>query len=129
MQAEAEHRRSDGDPQKEINLARENNQIATVLNSIHQFKIQAHRLNRRRSAHEINKHVSDGVYKRPAENKLDFDAKDFSKSEVEFVDVKDTLQTLFQTLRDVERDGQESYILAEGNRHTEHEQRHRGAHK
>ena len=41
----------------------ESNQIATVLNSIHQFKIQAHRLDRSRSAQEINKHVSDGVNK------------------------------------------------------------------
>ena len=39
----------------------ESNQIATVLKSIHQFKIQAHRLDRSRSAQEINKHVSDGV--------------------------------------------------------------------
>ena len=39
------------------------NQIATVLNSIHQFKIQAHRLDRSRSAQEINKHVSDGINK------------------------------------------------------------------
>ena len=35
----------------------ESNQIATVLNSIHQFKIQAHRLDRSRSAQEMNKHV------------------------------------------------------------------------
>ena len=41
----------------------ESNQIATVLNSIHQFKIQAHRLNRSRSGQEINKHVSDGISK------------------------------------------------------------------
>ena len=67
----------------------ESNQISTMLNSIHQFKIQAHRLNRSRSAQEINKHVSEGVYK----NKCDVDAKDFSKSEAELVDVKDTLQT------------------------------------
>ena len=39
----------------------ESNQIATVLNSIHLFKIQAHRLDRSRSAQEINKHVSDGI--------------------------------------------------------------------
>ena len=41
----------------------ESNQIATMLNSIHQFKIQAHRLDRSRSAQEINKHVSDGINK------------------------------------------------------------------
>ena len=61
-----------------------------MLNSIHQFKIQARRLNRSTSAQEINKHVSDGVYKHPVGNKCDFEAKDFSKSEVELVDVKDT---------------------------------------
>ena len=61
------------------------NQIATVLNSIHQFKIQAHMLNRSTSVPEI--------YKNPVENKCDFEAKDFSKSEAELVDVKDTLQT------------------------------------
>ena len=41
----------------------ERNQIATVLNSIHQFKIQAHRLDRSRSAQEINKHVFGGINK------------------------------------------------------------------
>ena len=71
----------------------ESNQISTMLNSIHQFKIQAHRLNRSRSAQEINKHVSEGVYKHHVENKCDVDAKDFSKSGAELVDVKDTLQT------------------------------------
>ena len=50
--------RSEGDQQS--------NQIATVLNNIHQFKIPAHRFNRGRSAQEINKHVSDDVR---AENK------------------------------------------------------------
>ena len=59
------------------------NQIATVSNGIHQFKIHAHRLSRSRSAQEINKHVSYGVYKHPVENKCDFEAKDFSKSEAE----------------------------------------------
>ena len=82
MQAEAEHRRSDGNPQNEINVARK----AT-------FNIQAHKLSRSRSAQEINKHVSDGVYKHPVENKCDFEAKDFSKSEAELVDVNNTLQT------------------------------------
>ena len=41
----------------------ESNQIATVLNSIHQFKILAYRLDRNRSAQEINKHVYDGINK------------------------------------------------------------------
>ena len=41
----------------------ESNHIATVLNSIHQFKIQAHRLDRSRSAQEIIKHVSEGINK------------------------------------------------------------------
>ena len=61
-----------------------------MLNSIHQFKIQAHRLARSRRTQEINKPVSDGVYKHPVENTCDFEAKDFSKSEAELVDVKDT---------------------------------------
>ena len=93
MQAEAEHRRSDGDQQNEINLPQKSNQVATVLNSIHLFNIQARRLIRSRSAQEINKHVLDGVYKHPVGNKCDFEAKDFSKSEVELVGVKDTLRT------------------------------------
>ena len=60
----------------------ESNQIATVLNNIHQFKIPAHMLNRRRIAQEINK-------PKTAKTK---GAKDFSKSEAEMVDVMDTLQ-------------------------------------
>ena len=65
MEAEAEHRRGEG---KETSRAKsiwheENNQIATVLNSIHQFTIQAHRLDRSRSAQEINNNVSDGFRK------------------------------------------------------------------
>ena len=62
------------------------------MNNIHQFKIPAHRLNRSRSAQEINKHVSDDV---SAENKpktANKEAKDFNKSEVELVDVMDTFQ-------------------------------------
>ena len=63
------------------------------MNNIHQFKIPAHKLNRSRSAQEINKHVSDDVR---AENKPKTakikEAKDFSKSEAEMVDVMDTLQ-------------------------------------
>ena len=63
------------------------------MNNIHQLKILAHRLNRNRSAQEINKYVSDGVR---AENKPKTantkEAKDFSKSEAELVDDTDTLQ-------------------------------------
>ena len=33
----------------------EEQQVATLLNNIHQFKIPAHMFNRSRSAHEINK--------------------------------------------------------------------------
>ena len=77
--------RSEGDQQS--------NKIATVMNNIHQFKIPAHRLNRSRSAQEINKHVSDDVR---AENKPKTaktkEAKDFNKSEAELVDVMDTFQ-------------------------------------
>ena len=67
----------------------ESNQIATVLNSIHQFKMQAHRLDRSRTAQEINKHVSPTVSTKTVKIK---EAKDFSKSEAEMVDVMDTLQ-------------------------------------
>ena len=63
------------------------------MNNIHQLKIPAHRLNRSRSAQEINKYVSDDVR---AENKPKTaktkEAKDLSKSEAELVDVTDTLQ-------------------------------------
>ena len=63
------------------------------MNNIHQFKIPAHRLNRSRSAQEINKHVSDDVR---AENKPKTaktkEAKDFNTSEAELVDVMDTFQ-------------------------------------
>ena len=41
----------------------------------------------------INKHISDGVNKLPAENKCDLkteEAKDFSKSDAELVYVMDT---------------------------------------
>ena len=73
----------------------ESNKIATVLNNIHQFKIPAHRLGRGGSARKINKHVSDDVNKHPVENKCDLrpmpskikEAKDYSKSETEMVDV------------------------------------------
>ena len=63
------------------------------MNNSHQFKIPAHRLDRSRSAQEINKHVSDDVR---AENKPTTaktkEAKDFNKSEAELVDVMDTFQ-------------------------------------
>ena len=61
---------------------------------------------------EINKHVSDGVNKLPVENKCDLtyqktlptdEAKDFSKFEAKLVDVMDTFQTGFQSLRRVQR--------------------------
>ena len=71
----------------------ESNQIGTALHNIHQIKIPAHRLNRRRSAQEINKYVSDDVR---AENKPNTaktkEAEDFSKSEAVLVGVTDTLQ-------------------------------------
>ena len=54
-----------------------------MLNSIHQFKVQAHRLDRSRSAQEINKHVADGINK----DREIKEATDFSKSEAEMVDV------------------------------------------
>ena len=50
MEAEAEHRREEGNQQSEINLARGK-----------QPDCQAHRLDRSRSAQEINKHVSDSI--------------------------------------------------------------------
>ena len=63
-----------------------------MLNSIHQFKIPAHRLHRSRSAQEINKHVSDGdrAENKPKTAKTN-EAKDYNKSETEVVDVMDTL--------------------------------------
>ena len=64
-----------------------------MWNNIDQFKISAHRLNRSRSAQEINKHVSDSIR---AENKPKSaktkEAKGFSKSGAELVDVMDTFQ-------------------------------------
>ena len=84
---------SEGDQQSKINSPRRRETRLGVSNNIHQFKIPAHRLNRSRSAQEINKHVSDGVR---AENKPKTakteEAKDFSKSEAELVDVMDTFQ-------------------------------------
>ena len=64
----------------------ESNKITIVLNNSYQFKIRLG---------EINKHVSDGVNKHPVENKCDLkptpvktqEAKNFSKSEAEMVDV------------------------------------------
>ena len=111
--------RSEGDQQS--------NKIATVMNNIHQFKIPAHRLNRSRSAQEINKHVSDDVR---AENKPKTaktkEAKDFNKSEAELVDVMDTFQ---HRISIIEKEmAKNPYIHAKGNRHTEHEQRHGSAH-
>ena len=53
----------------------------------------AHVQLKQKRTHEINKHVPNGLYKHPVENKCDFGAKDFSKSKAELVDVKDTLQT------------------------------------
>ena len=55
---------------------------------------------------EINKHVSDGVNKLPVENKCDLkpktvktkEAKEFSKSEAERVDVMDTLQRAISSI-------------------------------
>ena len=69
------------------------------MNNIHQFKIPAQRLNRSRSAQEINKHVSDGVraVKKPQTAKTK-EAKDFSKSEAILVDVMDTCQHAISTI-------------------------------
>ena len=59
---------------------------------------------------ETNKLVSDGVNKLPVENKCDLtyqktlpadEAKDFSRFEAKLVDVMDTFQTRFQSLRRV----------------------------
>ena len=71
--------------------ATKSNQIATVLNNIHQFKIPAHMLNRSRSVQEINKRISD---KRSTSQRLwkPKERKNFRKLEAEMVDVMDTLQ-------------------------------------
>ena len=52
------------------------------------------------------------------------EANNFSKSEVEMVDVMDTLQHAIS----IGRDGQDLYNLAEGNQHTEHGQRNGSSH-
>ena len=65
------------------------NQIATVLNSIHQFKIQAHSFDRSRSAQEINKHVSDVINKDREKSKK---RKTSANQKLSGVDVMDTLQ-------------------------------------
>ena len=50
----------------------------------------------------------------------------FSESEAELVDVMDTLQ---RTISIIEKEiAKNPYILAEGNRHTEHEQRDGSSH-
>ena len=81
--------RSEGDQQS--------NNIATVMNNIHQFKIPAHRLNRSRSAQEINKHVSDDVR---AENKPKTEktkeAKDFNMTTVALITKEDLNVNGFQ---------------------------------
>ena len=75
----------------------ESNQIATVLNSFFQFLIQAHRLDRNRSGQEITKHVST-VSTKTVKVK---EAKVFSKSEAEMVDVMDTLQRAISNVEKV----------------------------
>ena len=50
------------------------------------------------------------------------EAKNFSKSEAEMVDVMDTLQRVISIIE--KEIAKNLCILAEGNRHTEHEQRH-----
>ena len=97
-----------------------------MLNSIHQFKIPAHMVNRSRSAQEINQfHLRQEINK-PKTVKTQ-EAKNFSKSEAELVDVMDTLQ---HAISIIEKEIAKSLrILAEGNRHTEHEQRHGSAHQ
>ena len=62
-------------------------------------QIPAHKLNRSRSAQEINKKVSDDVR---AENKPKTAktkaAKDFNKSEADMIDVMDTLQRVISII-------------------------------
>ena len=104
---------------------------ATVFNSIHQLKIPAHMLNRSRNVQETNKHVSDGVNEHPVENKCDLrpmpvktmEAKDFSKSEAEMVDVKDTLQHVISNV-ELEIAKNPAFLQKEID-----EQRHGGAHQ
>ena len=64
-------------------LHEESNQIATVLNSIHQLKIQE------AEAHKRSTSMSPTVSTQTVKIK---EARDFSKSEAEMVDVMDTLQ-------------------------------------
>ena len=88
----------------------ESNQIATVLNSIHQFKIQAHRLDRSRSAQEINKPKTAKTKK----------AKDFSKSEAELEDVIDTFQHVISI---IEKEMGKNLTVLQKEIDTRHEQR------
>ena len=76
---------------------------------------------------EINKHVSDGVYMHPVENKCDVEAKDFSKFEGGFPDVKDTLQRSLQSLR--KRYPSTLHSCRKKSAHTELEQRQGSAHQ
>ena len=95
-------------------MHQESNKIATVLNNIHQFEILAHRLNRSRSAQEINQHVTDGIK-----------AKNYSKSETEMVDVVDTLQ---RTIPIIEKEIAKNLTFLHKEIDTEREQRHGSAH-
>ena len=97
------------------------------MNNIHQFKIPAHRVNRSRSAQEIDKHISNDVR---AENKPKTakikEAKDFNKSEAKLIDVMDTFQHGISIM--VKEMAKNPICMQKGNRHMELEQRHGSAH-
>ena len=62
----------------------------------------------------------------PTKTERTKEAKDFSKSEAELVDVMDTLQRTISIIK--KEIAKNPYILAEGSRHTEHEQSNGSSH-
>ena len=94
MQTETEHRKPAGylaEWRRPAERSQFGTRKATGLRQCWTTRSRRNRLNRSRSAQEIKKHVSDGIR---AENKPKTsktkEAKDFSKSEAELVDVMDT---------------------------------------
>ena len=122
----------------------ERQQDCEVLNNSCQFKIQPHMLNRNRSSQDItgahdvtskeafnneslnwarSTSMSPTVSTKTVRTK---EAKDFIKSEVEMVDVMDTLQHAISIMK--KEIAKSPTILAEGYRHTEYEQRNGSSH-
>ena len=79
-------------------------------------------LNRSRSVQEINKHVSDGIDKNRENQRSE------ELHQIRSQDGGCHGHTAAHDFNHREGKGQEPYILAEGDRHTELEQRHGSAH-